>query len=64
MSTQTVPQNAIVNAVKGEVLVLDLTGKIRVVSAGDALNTGDVIVTENNASLDVLINNELYLVDQ
>ncbi|EDM56473.1 conserved hypothetical protein [Vibrio parahaemolyticus AQ3810] len=34
------------------------------VSAGDALNTGDVIVTENNASLDVLINNELYLVDQ
>ncbi|MFW0948922.1 retention module-containing protein [Vibrio parahaemolyticus] len=64
MSTQTVPQNAIVNAVKGEVLVLDLTGKIRVVSAGDALNSGDVIVTENNASLDVLINNELYLVDQ
>ncbi|EIU6805034.1 retention module-containing protein [Vibrio parahaemolyticus] len=64
MSTQTVPQNAIVNAVKGEVLVLDLTGKIRVISAGDALNTGDVIVTENNASLDVLINNELYLVDQ
>ncbi|HHG3488971.1 TPA: retention module-containing protein [Vibrio parahaemolyticus] len=64
MSTQTVPQNAIVNAVKGEVLVLDPTGKIRVVSAGDALNTGDVIVTENNASLDVLINNELYLVDQ
>ncbi|MDG2630343.1 retention module-containing protein [Vibrio parahaemolyticus] len=64
MSTQTVPQNAIVNAVKGEVLVLDLTGKIRVVGAGDALNTGDVIVTENNASLDVLINNELYLVDQ
>ncbi|MCX8785674.1 retention module-containing protein [Vibrio parahaemolyticus] len=64
MSTQTVPQNAIVNAIKGEVLVLDLTGKIRVVSAGDALNTGDVIVTENNASLDVLINNELYLVDQ
>ncbi|EIT7125892.1 retention module-containing protein [Vibrio parahaemolyticus] len=64
MSTQTVPQNAIVNAVRGEVLVLDLTGKIRVVSAGDALNTGDVIVTENNASLDVLINNELYLVDQ
>ncbi|MBM5079873.1 retention module-containing protein, partial [Vibrio parahaemolyticus] len=64
MSTQTVPQNAIVNAVKGEVLVLDLTGKIRVVSAGDALNTGDVIVTENNASLDVLINNELYLVYQ
>ncbi|EHH1108589.1 retention module-containing protein [Vibrio parahaemolyticus] len=64
MSTQTVPQNAIVNAVKGEVLVLDLTGKIRVVSAGDALNTGDVIVTENNASLDVLINSELYLVDQ
>ncbi len=64
MSTQTVPQNAIVNAVKGEVLVLDLTGKIRMVSAGDALNTGDVIVTENNASLDVLINNELYLVDQ
>ncbi|GAJ76241.1 RTX toxin and related Ca2+-binding protein [Vibrio sp. JCM 18905] len=34
MSTQTVPQNAIVNAVKGEVLVLGLDGKVRSIKAG------------------------------
>ncbi|MCS0026966.1 retention module-containing protein [Vibrio alginolyticus] len=63
MSTQTVPQNAIVNAVKGEVLVLGLDGKVRSIKAGDELISGEVIITENNASLDVQIHNELYLVD-
>ncbi|HHF3032673.1 TPA: retention module-containing protein [Vibrio diabolicus] len=63
MSTQTVPQNAIVNAVKGEVLVLGLDGKARSIKAGDELISGEVIITENNASLDVQIHNELYLVD-
>ncbi|MCE9829487.1 retention module-containing protein [Vibrio diabolicus] len=63
MSTQTVPQNAIVNAVKGEVLVLGLDGKARSLKAGDELISGEVIITENNASLDVQIHNELYLVD-
>ncbi|MGU3807726.1 retention module-containing protein [Vibrio diabolicus] len=63
MSTQTVPQNAIVNAVKGEVLVLGLDGKARSIKAGDELISGEVILTENNASLDVQIHNELYLVD-
>ncbi|MDG2733358.1 hypothetical protein P7M77_25310, partial [Vibrio parahaemolyticus] len=61
MSTQTVPQNAIVNAVKGEVLVLGLDGKVRSIKAGDELISGEVIITENNASLDVQIHNELYL---
>ncbi|MCR9937886.1 retention module-containing protein [Vibrio antiquarius] len=63
MSTQTVPQNAIVNAVKGEVLVLGLDGKVRSIKAGDELISGEVIITENNASLDVQIHNELYLID-
>ncbi|MGX9994385.1 retention module-containing protein [Vibrio sp. JZG120] len=63
MSTQTVPQNAIVNAVKGEVLVLGLDGKVRSIKAGDELISSEVIITENNASLDVQIHNELYLVD-
>ncbi|MCS0376927.1 retention module-containing protein [Vibrio diabolicus] len=63
MSTQTVPQNAIVNAVKGEVLVLGLDEKVRSIKAGDELISGEVIITENNASLDVQIHNELYLVD-
>ncbi|HHX8331734.1 TPA: retention module-containing protein [Vibrio diabolicus] len=63
MSTQTVPQNAIVNAVKGEVLALGLDGKARSIKAGDELISGEVIITENNASLDVQIHNELYLVD-
>ncbi|HHX8647526.1 retention module-containing protein [Vibrio antiquarius] len=63
MSTQTVPQNAIVNAVKGEVLVLGLDGKVRSIKAEDELISGEVIITENNASLDVQIHNELYLVD-
>ncbi|MCK8062258.1 retention module-containing protein [Vibrio sp. 1CM7H] len=63
MSTQAVPQNAIVNAVKGEVLVLGLDGKVRSIKAGDELISGEVIITENNASLDVQIHNELYLVD-
>ncbi|UFN71286.1 retention module-containing protein [Vibrio alginolyticus] len=63
MSTQTVPQKAIVNAVKGEVLVLGLDGKARSIKAGDELISGEVIITENNASLDVQIHNELYLVD-
>ncbi|MFM2604763.1 retention module-containing protein [Vibrio diabolicus] len=63
MSTQTVPQNAIVNAVKGEVLVLGLDGKVRSIKAGDELISGEVLITENNASLDVQIHNELYLVD-
>ncbi|MFH4677234.1 retention module-containing protein [Vibrio diabolicus] len=63
MSTQTVPQNAIVNAVKGEVLVLGLDGKVRSIKAGDELISGEVIITENNASLDIQIHNELYLVD-
>ncbi|MGY5781874.1 retention module-containing protein [Vibrio chemaguriensis] len=63
MSTQTVPQNAIVNAVKGEVLVLGLDGKVRSIRAGDELISGEVIITENNASLDVQIHNELYLID-
>ncbi|WP_440872418.1 retention module-containing protein [Vibrio diabolicus] len=63
MSMQTVPQNAIVNAVKGEVLVLGLDGKVRSIKAGDELISGEVIITENNASLDVQIHNELYLVD-
>ncbi|HHX8285002.1 TPA: retention module-containing protein [Vibrio diabolicus] len=63
MSTQTVPQNAIVNAVKGEVLVLGLDGNVKVIKAGDELRPGEIIITENNASLDVQINNELYLVD-
>ncbi|MCR9675335.1 retention module-containing protein [Vibrio alginolyticus] len=63
MSTQTVPQNAIVNAVKGEVLVLGLDGKVRSIKAGDELISGEVIITENSASLDVQIHNELYLVD-
>ncbi|TNC02537.1 retention module-containing protein [Vibrio diabolicus] len=63
MSTQTVPQNAIVNAVKGEVLVLGLDGKVRSIKAEDELISGEVIITENNASLDVQIHNELYLID-
>ncbi|NAW81407.1 retention module-containing protein [Vibrio sp. V43_P6S15P86] len=63
MSTHTVPQSAIVNAVKGEVLVLGLDGKARSIKAGDELISGEVIITENNASLDVQIHNELYLVD-
>ncbi|MFH4488245.1 retention module-containing protein [Vibrio diabolicus] len=63
MSTQTVPQNAIVNAVKGDVLVLGLDGKVRSIKAGDELISGEVIITENNASLDVQIHNELYLID-
>ncbi|CAM2780587.1 Serralysin G [Vibrio mytili] len=64
MSTQTVSQNAVVHAVTGEVLVLDLSGKIRVATVGDELKMGEVIITENEASLDVLANNELYIVDQ
>ncbi|MCG9764871.1 retention module-containing protein [Vibrio alginolyticus] len=63
MSTHTVPQSAIVNAVKGEVLVLGLDGNVKVIKAGDELRPGEIIITENNASLDVQINNELYLVD-
>ena len=35
MSTHTVPQSAIVNAVKGEVLVLGLDGNVKVIKAGD-----------------------------
>ncbi|MDF5372151.1 hypothetical protein P3657_26965, partial [Vibrio parahaemolyticus] len=61
MSTHTVPQSAIVNAVKGEVLVLGLDGNVKVIKAGDELRPGEIIITENNASLDVQINNELYL---
>ncbi|MFH4797093.1 retention module-containing protein [Vibrio alginolyticus] len=63
MSTHTVPQSAIVNAVKGEVLVLGLDGNVKVIKSGDELRPGEIIITENNASLDVQINNELYLVD-
>ncbi|EPM7819648.1 retention module-containing protein [Vibrio alginolyticus] len=63
MSTHTVPQSAIVNAVKGEVLVLGLDGNVKVIKAGDELRPSEIIITENNASLDVQINNELYLVD-
>ncbi|AVF61673.1 retention module-containing protein [Vibrio diabolicus] len=63
MSTHTVPQSAIVNAVKGEVLVLGLDGNVKVIKAGDELRPGEIIITENNASLDVQIHNELYLVD-
>ncbi|URQ97211.1 retention module-containing protein [Vibrio sp. SCSIO 43097] len=63
MSTHTVPQSAIVNAVKGEVLVLGLDGNVKVIKAGDELRPGEIIITENNASVDVQINNELYLVD-
>ncbi|HHF3174076.1 TPA: retention module-containing protein [Vibrio alginolyticus] len=63
MSTHTVPQSAIVNAVKGEVLALGLDGNVKVIKAGDELRPGEIIITENNASLDVQINNELYLVD-
>lgn len=51
MSTHTVPQSAIVNAVKGEVLVLGLDGNVKVIKAGDELRPGEIIITENNASL-------------
>ncbi|HHF2917317.1 TPA: retention module-containing protein [Vibrio diabolicus] len=63
MSMHTVPQSAIVNAVKGDVLVLGLDGNVKVIKAGDELRPGEIVITENNASLDVQINNELYLVD-
>ncbi|WP_061027094.1 retention module-containing protein [Vibrio jasicida] len=64
MSTQAVPQAVIVDAVEGDVYALDLEGKVRAVNVGDTLVPGDVIITENGASIEVLAEGSLYLVDE
>ncbi|UMM06417.1 retention module-containing protein [Vibrio campbellii] len=64
MSTQAVPQEVVVDAVKGDVYALSLEGKVRAINVGDVLVPGDVIITENGASIEVIAEGSLYLVDE
>uniref|UniRef100_UPI0018F19E6C retention module-containing protein n=1 Tax=Vibrio owensii TaxID=696485 RepID=UPI0018F19E6C len=64
MSTQAVPQEVLVDAVKGDVYALNLEGKVRAINVGDVLVPGDVIITENGASIEVIAEGSLYLVDE
>ncbi|AXB33018.1 type I secretion C-terminal target domain-containing protein [Vibrio campbellii] len=64
MSTQAVPQEVVVDAVKGDVYALSLEGKVRAINVGDVLIPGDVIITENGASIEVIAEGSLYLVDE
>ncbi|MET2845603.1 retention module-containing protein [Vibrio owensii] len=64
MSTQAVPQEVLVDAVKGDVYALNLEGKVRAINVGDLLVPGDVIITENGASIEVIAEGSLYLVDE
>ncbi|PQJ42940.1 adhesin [Vibrio campbellii] len=64
MSTQAVPQEVVVDAVKGDVYALSLEGKVRAINVGDVLVPGDVIITENGASIEVIAQGSLYLVDE
>ncbi|WP_104025815.1 retention module-containing protein [Vibrio hyugaensis] len=62
MSTQTVPQEVVVDAVKGDVYALDLEGKVRVINVGDVLVSGDVVITENGSEIEVIAEGSLFLV--
>ncbi|BBM66553.1 hypothetical protein VA249_31990 [Vibrio alfacsensis] len=64
MSTQTLPQEVVVDAVKGEVYAIDRDGNIRIVGHGETLMPGEVIITINGASIDVIANGSLFLVDE
>ncbi|WP_409588390.1 retention module-containing protein, partial [Vibrio jasicida] len=64
MSLETVPQTVTVNAVKGNVYALDSEGKVRAIKIGDTLVSGEVIITENEASLEVIAEGSLYLVNE
>ncbi|MEL7440770.1 MAG: retention module-containing protein, partial [Pseudomonadota bacterium] len=64
MSTQAVPQEVVVDAVKGDVYALSLEGKVRAINVGDVLVPGDVIITENGASIEVIAEGSLYLVGE
>ncbi|MGR5130828.1 retention module-containing protein [Vibrio alfacsensis] len=64
MSRQAIPQKVIVEAAEGQVYVLSLEGKVRAVNVGDILLPGEVVLTENGASIEVIANGSLYLVDE
>ncbi|HDM8129369.1 TPA: retention module-containing protein, partial [Vibrio harveyi] len=64
MSTQTVPQEVVVDAVKGSVYALTPEGNVREVKVGDILFPDEVVITENGAALEVIAEGALYLVDE
>ncbi|CAE6927657.1 COG2931 [Vibrio sp. B1REV9] len=64
MSIQTLPQEVVVDAVKGDVYAIGRDGNIRIVDRGETLLPGEVIITINGSSLDVVANGSLFLVDE